>query len=240
MKPEKLLPFAVLSLFAGTLTLTQTHAVSLVYDNTTDRIPYVLRASSYEVGDQIFLGGTDRRLTEFGFEYYNTGQGDVSAQVRFYLNDGISIPGVANSATPNTVFYDSGSFQVGSTTSLATLWINDFVNGAAQPLTQDLPESFTWSVQFSGLGSSEKAGVGLYSGLEVGNNYTDYWVKKANGWQLSFSNIPGTDDDWVPVNFGAQFYATKSVPEPEMPLVFAILAAGLGSLVFYGRRYCAV
>ncbi|MCL4178168.1 MAG: hypothetical protein KJ072_10570 [Verrucomicrobia bacterium] len=225
-------PRMLLCVVAVLLNLTQAGAVSLVYDNSTVDLNYNVKASTYEVADQIILGGTDRSLACFGFEYYNTSDSAVEAQVRFYLNDGKAFRGIAGWETPGTVFYDSGLFEVGKT-DRSTLWLKDFVCGAAVPLSMDLPDSFSWSVKFTGLGADEHAGVTVYNGLEVGNNYNDYWVKKDRGWTLGYYK---DGDKVVPMNFAAQIYA-KSVPEPTGAL--AILIAGLVFAPWLHRRHCA-
>jgi hypothetical protein len=230
MKTSRSYRWIPLCLVAVVLTLTQAGAVSLVYDNSTVDLNYNLKASSYEVADQIILGGTDRSLACFGFEYYSTAASAVQAQVRFYLNNGPEFRGKAGWETPGTVFYDSGLFNVDPTLR-STLWLKEFGTGSAVPLTIDLPDSFSWSVKFSGLGTDEHAGVTLYNGLEVGNNYNDYWVKKPAGWTLSY--YQDRAGNVVPMNFAAQVY-TKPVPEPtgSVPL----LVAGLALVTFF-RRY---
>ena len=59
-----------------------------VMNNSTEDSGYNLKASTYEVADEIILDGTDWSLAYFGFEYYNTSANAVQAQVRFDLNDG--------------------------------------------------------------------------------------------------------------------------------------------------------
>ena len=111
--------------------------------------------------------------------------------------------------------------------------MKDFGCGATTPLT--LPDSFSWSVKFTGLGDGEHAGVTVYNGLEVGNNYNDYWINKPTGWTLGYYK-DRTTGKVVPMNFAAQFY-TKSVPEPTGAL--AILIAGLAFAPWLRRRHCA-
>ncbi len=236
-------PRMLLCVVAVLFNLTQAGAVSLVYDNSTGDLNYNVKASTYEVADQIILGGTDRSLACFGFEYYytsantsaNTAANTAQVQVRFYLNDGPPFSRtIKGSKTPGTVFYDSGLFNV-CPTDRSTLWLKDFGSGAAVPLTIDLPDSFSWSVKFTGLGADEHAGVTVYNGLEVGNNYNDYWVKKDRGWTLGYYK-DRTTGKMVPMNFAAQIYA-KSVPEPTGSLAFLI--ASLALVPLFRRRHGA-
>ena len=46
------------------------------------------------------------------------------------------------------------------------------------PVTSNM----TWSVQFSGLGVTDQAGVDLFSPPVVGGEYPDYWQNDAGVW----------------------------------------------------------
>jgi hypothetical protein len=203
-----LLPFAI-----------PAHTQEIVYDNTTNDQNQNLDLAGNEVGDQIILEGTARELIEFTFEYWGSTTGDtcfevdVEGRVRFYLNDGAPVDEVPGSARPNTVFYDSGSFLV-DPTPRATLIFTNFLIGATVPLTTELPDSFTWSIEFSGLGVEESAGVTIYTPPTIGNNFTDYWVNDGSSWSLQTNSFP--------VDFAARFIA---VPEPSS---FVLLGVGLG------------
>jgi hypothetical protein len=180
----------------------------------------------------VHLGGTYRELAGFRFEYWGTTtspgdtfEGDVGARIRFYYNDGPPVPDVPGSATPSTIFYDSGLFAL-QPTSRATFAFTNFVIGATVPLTDDLPDTFTWSIQFSGLAAGEAAGVTLYSPPTIGNSFTDYWSNDGGIWSLQTNSVPA--------DFAAQFVA---VPEPSSIVLFGLGLAGV--LVIARRRHCS-
>jgi hypothetical protein len=191
----------------------------IIYDNTTNDQNENLDLGGNEVGDEIIVGGTARDLVEFSFEYWGSTSGgaafdaNVEGRIRFYHNDGTPVEDVPGSARPSTIFYDSGSFLV-DPTPRATLIFTNFLIGATVPLTEELPDTFTWSIEFSGLGAEESAGVTLYTPPTVGNNFTDYWVNDGSSWSLQTNSFP--------VDFAAQFIA---VPEPSS---FVLLGLGLG------------
>jgi hypothetical protein len=67
---------------------------SLVYDNLTNSFNQNLDPGTVEVGNQITLAGSQRFPSRFTMEYWATNAhqaglaGSVTAQVRFYDNDG--------------------------------------------------------------------------------------------------------------------------------------------------------
>ncbi len=159
---------------------------ALVYDNSIHDLELRFNSGLSEVGDEIVLEGSAREASRFVFEYWGTNRnqaefaGAVQARVRFYANDGPAFNGYP---TPATVLYDSGAFSV-ATTLRATLIIEDFTADAAVPLTQALPESFTWTVQFTGLAPDDAAGVDLFSPPVVGQAFPDFWERTDLGWIL--------------------------------------------------------
>jgi hypothetical protein len=222
-------PVLVICLVVLALNLASAQPAELVYDNSANDLGSNLNPGVLEVGDQVLLGGTERWLSEFTFEYWgfntvtpNEFSGNVNSRIRFYLNDGPELPGIPGSAVPNTVFYDSGAFEI-DPTPRATLTLSDFATEAAVPLARDLPETFTWTVQFSGLGENDSAGVTIYSPPTVGNNFPDYWVNEEGTWNL-------LADENIDMDFAARFSA---IPEPSTIGLFAI---GLASILLMGRR----
>ncbi len=211
-------------------------AADVIYDNTVNDLHLRFNPGHNEVGDEIVLSGTQRYLTSFSFEYWGTNtlspgnisfSGAVQARVIFYENNGPLFPGGPGSyASPGTVFYDSGYFPIIPTPrSTVTFTASDFASGLV-PLIGAMPvvSNMTWSVQFTGLNSSDSVGVDLYSPPVVGGNYADYWQNTGfGGWTL-MTNSAG------PIDFGAQMQAA---PEPSSLLLG--LVGGVGILFGVGR-----
>ena len=204
----------------------QASAATTIFNNTTSDLNLRFNPGTYEVGDQVTnLAGTDRWITGFSFEYWGTNTanpsvfaGSVMAEVRFYLNDGTNFNGYA---TPGTMFYDSGLFAV-SPTNRATLVFDSSDFGSGVFLSA---ESFTWTVQFFGMGATDSVGVDLYDPPSIGSDYPDYWENQGGGWALRTNSLSAT------MNFAARFDA--SVPEPSS-ITLSILG-GLGLLIAVGR-----
>ena len=215
------------------LTLGGKLYAGTIYDNSVNDLSTRFNPGSLEVGDEIILSVTDpsRYLQTFSFEYYGTNtagasfSGSVTAQVRLYLNDGTPFNGYP---TPGTVLYDSTPFAI-TTTPLGRATLN-FTAGTDFPVGGlflgpgpggTLLTNMTFSVQFSGMGPTDEAGLDLYSPPVVGGNYPDYWENNG-GWMLQ-TNV-------VPISFAAKMEAT---PEPS-PIALSILG-GLGLLL--ARRW---
>lgn len=204
----------------------QALAQLVVYDNTLNGTPWRrLYAGSDEVGDQIILDltGVDpaAKLKEFSFQYYQVNGADeegsgANAQITFYANDG-------SGGSPSTILWQSSTFHIdGSVRAMVV-----FDAAELDTFVLPLPTTLTWSVKFSDLTGTERAGVDIYTPPTVGNNFTDYWRNSGSGWSLL--EISGLD-----VSFAAHL---EVVPEPSE---FAV-ALGLGALAFgvFRRRKAA-
>lgn len=218
----------------GLACVTPLHSAT-IFDNSVNDLITRLNPGTYEVGDQVKMdpGAPERFLTQFDFEYWGangastTFAGAVQARVRFYQNNGTPFNGYA---TPNaTPFWDSGWFGGFGTTDgtggayRATLVFTeaggDFPYGGLI-----VPDEFTWTVQFSGMGGTDTVGVDIYSPPVTGADYPDYWQNDGTGWILLTNTVP--------MDFAARMYAT--VPEPSS-LALSLLG-GLGILAF-ARRF---
>ena len=222
---------AALACFTGSAL-----GAATIFDNSVHDLNTRFNPGTYEVGDEIELAGAQRNLTSFAFEYWgnNTANparfaGAVEARVRFYMNDGTPFNGYA---TPGTAFFDSGGFTLPGPTD-GTLAVFNFA-GLFLP-TSDM----TWSVQFSGMGATDSAGVAIYAPPVIGADYPDYWVKEGGNWTLRIN-------DAYPVDFAATLAATTetgssdsnytlsfpgyvgaSAPEPASLAVLGLGAVGL-------------
>jgi subtilisin-like proprotein convertase family protein len=160
---------------------------ALVYDNWTNNLNQPIDVGTNELGNQITLDRTGRYLSRFALEYWGTNAvqqdfvGTAKAQVRFYYNDGPAL--ITGQLAPGTIFYDSGPIAI-SATNQGELVIGEFNLTAAVPLQGPLPDSFTWTVNFSGLGSNDAAGLVLYGPPVAGQATNGYWIVQTNGWAL--------------------------------------------------------
>jgi hypothetical protein len=226
--------YLTLSVLCFGLTLPLT--ASTIYNNSTNDLGIRFDLSvGTQVGNEILLGGTDRYLTDFSFEYYglssnpNSFAGQIQARLEFYQNNGPLFNGYAS---PGTSFYDSGWFTVPAPTSRST-----FVFSAADFLAFNpssggallLPASdMTWTVQFKGMGLGDTVGVDLYGPPTVGRAFGDFWQNVGGNWLLmNYSSAPPT------ANFAADMIAVAVVPEPST-LALSVLG-GLGLLVVARR-----
>lgn len=194
----------------------------VVFDNTTNDLRIRFAAQNgVQIGDEITLGGTSRRMTNFTCEYFGTNfSGNEFANIRFYENNGPLFNGVAYA--PGNLLFATGPMAITSTIRSTVGWswaVSDNVN---------FPNNLTWTIEFTGIdGPGEQAGLDLYGPVAVGASYGDYWQLNGANWVL-LQNTNG-----VTVNFAALGQAT--VPEPSS---LALLALGgiVGAFVWNRRR----
>lgn len=148
----------------------------VVYDNTVNYLYSSFQVNgNYEVGDQIILNTNGLLypivINYFSLTYWGLNfSGNELMNVSFYLNDG---PGGA----PGGQIWDSGWFSIPQTPKSAVIFDEDIRIKLGTP-------SFTWAVKFSGIEQGESVGLWLYSPPAIGGNFTDYWIKGTNGWEL--------------------------------------------------------
>jgi hypothetical protein len=164
------------ALLAATLVCGTSASASIVYDNSATSLErYYPLANNVPVGDEIFLAGTDRIVTDFRFELYLSpaASGDESLTLFFHQNDGLP-PGDSPRKAPGTVLYQSDpvSLQLGYQTIVAS------------GMNVGVPDNFTWSVVVNGLQAGEEAGLVLYSPPTVGSSYIDLWQQTGGSWEL--------------------------------------------------------
>src|SRR6266699_2562149 len=158
-------------LSAGLCSLPNLCFSAIVYDNsTTSRTNYY--PTTFEAGNQITLAGTDRTLSQFSFSYFFSGA-TVSTQtwtLRLYANNGIT-------NSPSTALYVGDPRPI----SLANSFNTETINFPLSSNLITLPETFTWTVQFSNLGAGQNAGLLLYGPPNVGSSFNDFWQKDGSG-----------------------------------------------------------
>lgn len=179
--------------------------------NATTRSYAPSPVNGIEFGDQVFLSGGERRITDFQFEYFLSvnANGNETGELFFRSNTGGT-----SGVEPLTTLYRSGEF------SLST----GFQSVCAQALAINVPSTFTWSVVFNGIDTGEQAGL-LLGTPTVGASFDDFWQKNANGTWSTFL----IDNGATPANFAARITA---VPEPT---TYALACVGALALAGYRR-----
>lgn len=201
-----------IAVLSASLVFCATSSASIVFDNTQNSLNrFFSPGNNVEFGDQIFLQGSERRVTDFSFEYFlgETASGNETGQIFFYANDG-----GANGTEPGSLLYSSEPFalQPGFQTVLA------------QALSVTVPNTFTWTVRFSGISFVEEVGLLLFNPPTVGASFDDFWVKVDDAWTTFL-----IDNGSTPANFNAQ---VRAVPEPS---TYALALIGGVALLGYRR-----
>src|SRR4051794_21105805 len=110
---RNLIPVMMVAAWAGLALPQAATAAEVIYNNSVNSLNSVFYFGNTEVGDEIGLGGTERNLIRFSFQYSTapgfTGLEGVSAVVRFYENTGAAFNGYASPA--GTAFWESTSFS---------------------------------------------------------------------------------------------------------------------------------
>jgi hypothetical protein len=227
----------IAALWAGSGVVVS--AQTVIFNNSTNDLLARFNPGTTQVGNEVLLApGTPRFLTDFSFEFWGTNTaspgnvsfaGPVTAEVRFYLNNGSPVNGYPSpGATP---FYDSGPISlasIGATpTARNTLVFTagpDFPSGGLLVPSSDI----TWTVQFAGMGATDLVGVDLYYPATVGQTYADYWAYNGTSWLLETNSL-------VPLSsFGAYMEAT--VPEPSSLALSLVGGVGILALARRLRR----
>jgi hypothetical protein len=225
----------VISRLVSVVALSSVAFADVVYDNSLNSIEAV-RYGITEFGDEISLAAGERKVSNFSFQYYGdfapATSPSASYQLQFYRNDGSdALPGSSTALRPSSLLWQSPVVPL----------INDYkIESISVPLIQ-VPDTFTWTVKFSGLSGStgDRAGLILADPAVVGatlpngaiGSYNDFWVKaNANDSQSWALEIFGVGPGVAKGNF---YVKVEAVPEPG---TWVLLIAGTGLLLAAGRR----
>jgi hypothetical protein len=152
-----------------------------VFRNTAAATNYFF-PTLFEAGDEVTLAGTNRVVKEISIYYISditTVQGDEQMVVRFYANDGAG-------GAPGTLLWTSGNIPVRPrpVNPDRAGW---FVQRVVVP-NITVPDTFTWTVQFSGVTNvaGDRVGLHLFGPPETGSSADEFWYKDSGGnWQRS-------------------------------------------------------
>jgi hypothetical protein len=207
-----------LALLSTTLLYSSAGFASIVYDNSTtdlNRSYFPQNGNGVEFGDEVFLSGSDRTITDFRFETFlsSNASGNETGQLVLRLNDGALLSAGRNA--PGTEIFRSDTFNL--TTGRGTV--------AASGISVALPagtDHFTWSVVLNGVDAGEQAGLMLYNPPSTGSSFDDFWQSTGvNTWNTFL-----IDGGATPANFAARITA---VPEPS-----TLVLSAFGTLALLG------
>ena len=186
---------------------------SFVYDNTTTSLnnnhpllPEWLNDSA-EVGDEIWLDGSDREAVELGLIFTNRGTSPnyFDAQVRFRILD-------ANES-PADVFFDTGIIPGMYSPPGLTVYFFAIPHVI-------VPDRFVWTIQlYNRTGPGNELGPSYYNPPTVGHSEDFFWRYETGG-------------DWTPYSWGGQPVANfgaslTAVPEPSLLAALSIGVLGI-------------
>jgi len=229
--------FSLGALAVGAIALLAQNAQSqsVVYNNTTT-FTGDFNYGNNQAGNEVILAGSTSgdEITSFAFQYdflnssgttAGTPAGGETASLTFYQNwgtasstkfNGYTVPQTPALFTTTTPVSIAGGFTTGSTITFST------ANGGLPAGGVDVPQIFTWTVTFAGIGGSENAGLALFAPATVGQNYNDAWYGAAGTsptWSLDVAS--GSNPA---LTFGA---TVTAVPEPSSLGLFAMGGFGL-------------
>ena len=194
----------------------------VVFDNSANLVNQTPNFfSGREYGDELYLAGSARQVTEFQFAYFGnfgTTPG-VAYDLRFYANDGTdAYPGAPTALRPKSLLWESGPQSILNGINKATVSVPGVL----------VPDHFTWSITFVGLDGTpgKQAALMLANPATVGailpgsgnfppvvGSYDDFWKK----------DDPTEDQSWMLYSFGfaptdpkGNFYA-RVVAVPDNP-----------------------
>jgi hypothetical protein len=222
----------VLAVLAVTTATAPAWTQAIFYDNTSNPLGEFKSMGNLEFGDrvQMNLPTGIYSLTDFQFGYYApilSIAGGQQATLRIYENNGPVTAHSDGQFTPGTKLFDSA--LEGQYINLASSWNHGDWNGNGRTIT--VPDSFTWTVQFTGLAVGDVVGLPLMGNMngtvDVGSSGIDFWAYENGEW------APYVLESGTPVNFEARAVA---IPEPSAVQLALLAGAGWLGLLAFRRR----
>ena len=202
-----------------TLTLGTAAQAATVYDLSSGAGNWYYPGTS-EFGDELHLGGADRIIESFSFDYFANYSLVGGMTFRIYANDGALLGG---SHVPGTLL-DQRTLDV-------TAGGGRVVVQYPFDVANTLPNTLTYTVSFAPTLNRPPDTAGLLLSSDapsVGSSFDDIWRRTGSGpsdWQLLQVTDPNTGLP-VAANFKATVTAT---PEPSTVALLAL--GGLGMLL---------
>jgi len=179
------------------------------YNGETD-LAVQFDPGTLEVGNEIDLADATGAITRFAFEFWGTNTagpgsfwGNVKVRVRFYLFDGLNSSScICSHYSPRELFepgnliYESGWMPVPPTPRSTLILGEEDFPPEGIPLLGTT--KMTWTVQFAGMGPTEKVGLDIYSPPTIGSARNYFWKRTNNfGW------VAQTNTTSIPMQFAA-------------------------------------
>jgi hypothetical protein len=228
--------FSLSAVAVGAVALLTQNAQSqtTVYNNTST-FAGDFNYNNAQAGNEVILAGSTSgdEITSFQFQYdflnstlgtTGTPAGGETVTLSFYNNyGGTKVSGYAAPVTP-ALFTSTPVSLSGQGFTTGTSLTFSVANGGLPAAGVNVPQIFTWTVTFAGIGSAENAGLAEYGPTPlVGQNYSDAWYNTAGAaspvWALDLASSGNPA-----LNFGA---TVSAVPEPSSIGLFAMGSIGL-------------
>ena len=203
---------------AGGMAMASAFAAEVVTYNTEKYDPPTYAAHNVEFGDDIQMSPNIDQvgLTQFKFSYFISSRFVPSAEKNFVFR----LYELNDSGTPTSLIYNTAAIPITTGTGNN---VDVTINLGTEEAPLWTPSNIGWTVEFSGLGGREIAGLWAANTL-VGSSLNTYFTRTDSGWalqQIAGGAIPGT--------FAATVLA---VPEPSVTQLGL-----LGLMMLFGGRF---